>query len=153
MKPTAIQQMVEWLETKNEYRNDSLIMREARRLAALEANENPRHECVQGGIDEMYSGEAKEKPQADAGLVEAVGKLTPMAYYSDDAGYRDGFTTAIAFAKKLIIRYHPAHSTTDIVGDKFEKWLRDGVACGAIDTRVLVAYIDFRKFSNEKGGV
>lgn len=31
------------------------------------------------------------------------------------------------------------------VMDLFEKWLRDGVACGAVDTRVLVAYIDYLK--------
>jgi len=53
------------------------------------------------------------KPSTDSqveGLREAIRKLTPLAYASDDAGYRDGFTVAIALAEKVVkvLSRHPA---------------------------------------------
>lgn len=87
---SGITKMVEWLENVLKEQKKIIgdntyalavklaldsILTEARRLAAEEAKDNPRRDCVQGGIDEMYSGEAKDKPPAPASLVEELSAL------------------------------------------------------------------------------
>lgn len=172
---TAIQKMVEWLEkrqaelSKYESSQEEPILdgqhweagnclKEARRLAALEAKEKPvvwcksdnkpcdPHECHNNmEVDPCLSAEIR-KPQAYAslGLCKMDNWIIELpADFETMTEHEQEMNMEIAYRKR-----RPVHSTTDIVGE-----LRDWKSKFEYLKYPWMIFDEIiRKFSNEKGG-